>query len=326
MFYFYFRAQVFLTPRCAHTTEAVWRGTCDCRGRHLARAPPIGARRERKDVQRTRSPKQRKNKELVILVGALLQGREGRSIIKMGRVSNALDDVDPETAALLKKLQEEDSAAYNSSRGLGRRDRKAPELYKPPPPGVGGLAKSERDHHKPPSATKDDGGAGGGGGRPVRERSAPEVYIAVPASGAASRITSPPSTAAGGSSRGRSAPTAAAVAPTPAVASADKRKRTDAAPAPPPSSSGGNNVVVSGGNSHQKRQSGDGGKDSSKRTSGGGSGGGASGGGGTSVRGIGMGTPPPGVKHPEAGPRTSPIQLIHSKKTPVSFNPLHLKV
>ena len=42
-----------------------------------------------------------------------------------------MDDVDPETAALLKKLQEEETLAYKP-----RRDRKAPELYKPPRPGL----------------------------------------------------------------------------------------------------------------------------------------------------------------------------------------------
>ena len=50
-------------------------------------------------------------------------------------------DLDPETAALIKQLQEED---INAAPVATRRERKAPETYKPPPPGVGGLAKSER--------------------------------------------------------------------------------------------------------------------------------------------------------------------------------------
>ena len=55
------------------------------------------------------------------------------------------DDLDPETAALIKQLQEED---INAAPVATRRERKAPEVYKPPPPGVGGLAKSEKKEVK----------------------------------------------------------------------------------------------------------------------------------------------------------------------------------
>ena len=62
--------------------------------------------------------------------------------------------MDDETEALIRQLQQQDAAEYNRSRGLGRRERKAPEVYVPPPPGVGTLAKSDRP---PESAKKDEG-------------------------------------------------------------------------------------------------------------------------------------------------------------------------
>ena len=52
----------------------------------------------------------------------------------------APSDMDDETEALIRQLQQQDAAEYNRSRGLGRRERKAPEVYVPPPPGVGTLA------------------------------------------------------------------------------------------------------------------------------------------------------------------------------------------
>jgi hypothetical protein len=73
--------------------------------------------------------------------------------------------MDPETAALIRRLQMED---MNAAPVATRRDRKAPEVYKPPPPGVGGLAKSEKPAPPPPSRHED---------RPApRERKAPETY------------------------------------------------------------------------------------------------------------------------------------------------------
>ena len=66
----------------------------------------------------------------------------------------APSDMDDETEALIRQLQQQDAAEYNRSRGLGRRERKAPEVYVPPPPGVGTLAKSDRP---PESAKKDEG-------------------------------------------------------------------------------------------------------------------------------------------------------------------------
>ena len=74
-------------------------------------------------------------------------------------------EMDPETAALIRRLQMED---MNAAPVATRRDRKAPEVYKPPPPGVGGLAKSEKPAPPPPSRHED---------RPApRERKAPETY------------------------------------------------------------------------------------------------------------------------------------------------------
>ena len=69
------------------------------------------------------------------------------------------DDLDPETAALIKQLQEED---INAAPVATRRERKAPEVYKPPPPGVGGLAKSEKKEVKKDEPRATRGGAGSG--------------------------------------------------------------------------------------------------------------------------------------------------------------------
>ena len=78
-------------------------------------------------------------------------------------------DLDPETAALIKQLQEED---MNAAPVATRRERKAPEVYKPPPPGVGGLAKSERPAKKEERReTRGERDAG----RPGEKVSAPNV-------------------------------------------------------------------------------------------------------------------------------------------------------
>ena len=61
--------------------------------------------------------------------------------------------MDDETERLIRQLQQQDAAEYNRSRGLGARERKAPEVYVPPPPGVGTLLKSD----KPPESARDEG-------------------------------------------------------------------------------------------------------------------------------------------------------------------------
>ena len=65
----------------------------------------------------------------------------------------APSDMDDETERLIRQLQQQDAAEYNRSRGLGARERKAPEVYVPPPPGVGTLLKSD----KPPESARDEG-------------------------------------------------------------------------------------------------------------------------------------------------------------------------
>ena len=78
-------------------------------------------------------------------------------------------DLDPETAALIKQLQEED---INAAPVATRRERKAPEVYKPPPPGVGGLAKSERPAKK---EERRETRGGRDAGKPGEKANAPTV-------------------------------------------------------------------------------------------------------------------------------------------------------
>ena len=78
-------------------------------------------------------------------------------------------DLDPETAALIKQLQEED---MNAAPVATRRERKAPEVYKPPPPGVGGLAKSEKPAKK---EERRETRGGRDTGKPGEKTSAPNV-------------------------------------------------------------------------------------------------------------------------------------------------------
>ena len=86
----------------------------------------------------------------------------------------------------------QDTAEHNSNRGGGRRDRKAPDSYKPPAGTEGGLAKSEKKPAESGSGSGGEGGLaksemkpsernvggsgsgdGGGGGR---DRKAPDSY------------------------------------------------------------------------------------------------------------------------------------------------------
>ena len=68
----------------------------------------------------------------------------------------APSDMDDETEALIRQLQQQDAAEYNRSRGLGRRERKAPEVYVPPPPALARWLRAT-DPRSPPRRTRGDG-------------------------------------------------------------------------------------------------------------------------------------------------------------------------
>jgi lysine-specific demethylase 3 len=96
-------------------------------------------------------------------------------------------DLDPETAALIKQLQQED---INAAPVATRRERKAPEVYKPPPPGVGGLAKSERPAKK---EERRETRGGRDAGKPGEKASASNVGDAKKQDGAGSSRGKAPS-------------------------------------------------------------------------------------------------------------------------------------
>ena len=80
-----------------------------------------------------------------------------------------MDDMDPATAALIAQMQEEDSR--------GRRERRAPEVYKPPALGEGGYAKGAASEAKTPKAKAD------GASRSRTPSEAPPPFEAPPPSG-----------------------------------------------------------------------------------------------------------------------------------------------
>lgn len=166
------------------------------------------------------------------------------------------DDMDAKSLALAKKLMEEDLSAMPSR---SRRDRRAPELYKPPPPGVGTLLKSDK-----PSSTASNKDGGEGGARQTREqRPGGSTH---PASTQSPRMSTHGT--GGSSAKGKSGP-APTSAGSGASGGADKRRRAS----DPALGHGGGRKSAEGGKLN-------------------------AGGGGLGLRLIGVGTPPPGVKHP----------------------------
>ena len=124
---------------------------------------------------------------LVPLFGAigLLGFRQFELQAMLTELQSTEDRTDELSFAL--QLQQED---INAAPVATRRERKAPEVYKPPPPGVGGLAKSERPAKK---EERRETRGGRDAGKPGEKASASNVGDAKKQDGAGSSRGKAPS-------------------------------------------------------------------------------------------------------------------------------------